>query len=193
MASPISLLIAGVDEVGRGPLVGPVVAAAVILDPDNPIAGIKDSKKLSEKKRESLNALIRERALSYAIGRAEADEIDEINILQASLLAMQRAIAKLSLKPQKVLVDGNRCPAINYPVEAIIKGDQKITVIGAASIIAKVERDREMIEYENIYPGYGFAQHKGYPTKDHLKALQKLGPTPMHRRTFGPVARLLST
>jgi len=176
--------IAGVDEVGRGPLAGPVVAAAVILDPKNQILGLADSKLLSEAKREALYEIITTQSLAFAIGRAEVEEIDEINILNASLLAMKRAIEALSVSPEKVLVDGNRCPDITIPAEAIIKGDQKIGSISAASIIAKVTRDREMIAFEEQYPGYGFAKHKGYGTKQHYAALKALGVTPIHRRSF---------
>ena len=183
--------IAGVDEVGRGPLVGAVVAAAVILDPNNPIEGLTDSKKLSEKKRILLNAEIKEKALSWSLGRAEAEEIDEINILQASLLAMKRAVESLSIIPDHVQIDGNRCPDMDYSMEAIIKGDALIPEIGAASIIAKVARDQEMLELDKIYPQYGFAKHKGYPTKKHKEALEKHGVTPLHRQSFAPVKKLL--
>ncbi len=176
--------IAGVDEVGRGPLAGPVVAAAVILDPRRPILGLADSKLLSERKRELMYERIAAESLAFAIGRAEVEEIDNINILNASLLAMQRAIGALSLTPDKVLVDGNRCPDIAIPSEAIIQGDQKVGSISAASIIAKVTRDREMVSFEEQYPGYGFAQHKGYGTKQHYEALRLLGITPIHRRSF---------
>lgn len=181
------LVIAGVDEAGRGPLAGPVVAAAVILDPDNPIPGICDSKKISAQKRNSLYDLILSKALAWAIARAEVEEIDRINILQASLLAMQRAIQSLEMAPDHVLVDGNICPETEYPVEAIIKGDNIVPAISAASIIAKVTRDREMVELESLYPGYGFARHKGYPTREHLASLDKLGICAIHRRSFGPV------
>lgn len=179
--------IAGVDEVGRGPLAGPVVAAAVILDPNNPIEGLIDSKKLTEKKRELLDVEIREKALSWAIGRAEVEEIDKINILQASLLAMSRAVAQLNVAPELVLVDGNKCPEVNFPVEAIIKGDSLIEAISAASIIAKVSRDHEMVELDASYPGYGLAKHKGYPTAMHREALIELGVTVIHRRSYKPV------
>jgi len=187
-----TLLIAGVDEVGRGPLAGPVVAAAVILDPLRPIEGLTDSKALSESKREYFNTLIKQRALAWALGRAEVDEIDQINILQASLLAMQRAIEGLAIKPDHVLVDGNRLPEISCSGEAIIKGDLTEPAISAASIIAKVARDAEMVEMDELFPGYGLAKHKGYPTKQHIKALSELGVTPHHRRSFGPVRRLLT-
>lgn len=183
--------VAGVDEVGRGPLAGPVVTAAVILDPERPIAGLADSKVLSEKKREALFDEIQEKAKAWSIGRAEVEEIDELNILQATMLAMQRAVAGLDLPPNHVLVDGNRCPDLPYSSEAIIKGDGTVPVISAASIIAKVTRDREMVIMDREYPGYGLAGHKGYPTKAHIAALQELGVTPIHRRSFAPVRRLL--
>ncbi len=185
--------VAGVDEVGRGPLAGAVIAAAVILDPDNPIEGLTDSKKLSEKKREHLSQEIKEKALSWAFGRAEIEEIDELNILHASMLAMKRAVERLLIKPDHCLIDGNRCPDLDCSSEAIIKGDLKVQSIGAASIIAKVARDNEMVELDKIYPGYGLAKHKGYPTKFHIQALQELGVTPIHRRSFAPVKRLLES
>jgi len=185
------VLIAGVDEVGRGPLAGPVVAAAVILDPDRPVEGLMDSKKLSEKRREMLSLEIREKALAWAIARAEVAEIDALNILQASLLAMQRAVKQLPVVPQQVLVDGNRCPKLPYPAQAIVRGDDSVPAISAASIIAKVARDNEMIQMAQQYPGYGFEGHKGYPTKLHLQALEKLGVCPEHRRSFGPVKKCL--
>lgn len=183
--------IAGVDEVGRGPLAGPVVAAAVILHPDRPIEGLADSKKLSEKRREALDLQIREYAHCWALGRAEPDEIDRINILQASLLAMQRAVAGLTAAPQLALVDGNRAPQLSCSVKTIVGGDSSEPAISAASIIAKVARDREMVELDGRYPGYGLAKHKGYPTKQHIEALQVLGVTEIHRRSFGPVQRVL--
>ena len=183
--------LAGVDEVGRGPLAGPVVAAAVILDPERPIEGLRDSKKLTERRREVLALQIRERALAWSLGRAEVHEIDEINILQASLLAMQRAVAGLTLAPELVLVDGNRCPQLDYPSQAVVRGDALVPAISAASIIAKVSRDHEMAELDDSYPGYGLAQHKGYPSKAHLEALQTLGVSPVHRRSYAPVRRLL--
>jgi len=183
--------IAGVDEVGRGPLAGPVVAAAVILDPNNPIEGLMDSKKLTEKKREILAVEIQEKALSWALGRAEVEEIDEINILQASLVAMSRAVEKLNIEPELVLVDGNKCPKVSYPVEAIVKGDSLIEAISAASIIAKVARDSEMIAFDEVYPGYGLAKHKGYPTAMHRQALLDLGVTIIHRRSYKPVRDVL--
>lgn len=184
-------LIAGVDEVGRGPLAGPVVAAAVILDPARPIKGLADSKAMTAKRREALNIEIRQKALCWAIARAEVDEIDELNILHASMLAMQRAVGLLAIPPEHALIDGNRCPQLRCTAEAIVKGDQSEPCISAASIIAKVERDREMVGLEAIYPGYGFAAHKGYPTRLHMQALAEHGVTPIHRYSFGPVARLL--
>ena len=183
--------VAGVDEVGRGPLAGAVVAAAVILDPARPIAGLADSKVLTERKREELVILIQERAIAWAVGRSEIEEIDQINILQASLLAMRRAVLALRPQPDFALVDGNRCPLLPCPAEAIIKGDATVAAISAASILAKVTRDREMRQLDQEYPGYGFASHKGYPTKVHLDALAKLGITPIHRRSFGPVKKYL--
>ncbi|WP_444921556.1 ribonuclease HII [Microbulbifer sp. CnH-101-G] len=184
-------LLAGVDEVGRGPLAGDVVAAAVILDPAKPIIGLADSKKLSEKKRELLFDEICERALSFAIARATVEEIDQINILQASLLAMHRAVKQLSLQPEFVLVDGNKKPDWPYPCDTVVKGDARVAAIAAASILAKVARDREMVELDSKYPGYGLAGHKGYPTKAHMQALQELGPSPVHRVSFAPVKKLL--
>jgi len=181
--------IAGVDEVGRGPLCGPVVTAAVILDPLQPIAGLNDSKKLTEKKREALYLEIQEKALAWCIGRAEVEEIDRLNILQATMLAMQRAVAGLSIIPELALIDGNRCPQLAMPSEAIVQGDGLVPEISAASILAKVSRDREMAVLDEQYPGYGIAKHKGYPTPAHLKALQELGPTPIYRRSFAPVRR----
>ncbi|MCW8848325.1 MAG: ribonuclease HII [Sedimenticola sp.] len=185
-------LIAGVDEVGRGPLAGPVVAAAVILNPAKPISGLADSKKLSEKRREQLALEIREKAICWALGRAEVEEIDHLNILHASMLAMQRAVEALAMMPQHALIDGNRCPSLPCSAEAIVGGDASEPAISAASIVAKVARDQEMIELDLVYPGYGLAQHKGYPTKLHMAALQQLGITPIHRRSFGPVKRLLN-
>jgi len=186
-------LVAGVDEVGRGPLCGAVVAAAVILDPARPIEGLADSKKLSETRREQLFELICERALAWSLGRAEVEEIDRLNILHATMLAMQRAVAGLDPAPAHALIDGNRCPKLHCSAEAIIKGDSKVAAISAASIIAKVSRDREMIELDRRYPGYGIADHKGYPTPTHLDALVRLGATPIHRRSFGPVRRILES
>ena len=187
------ILIAGVDEVGRGPLAGPVVAAAVILDSARPIAGLADSKKLSPARREQLSAEIRAKALAWALGRAEVEEIDRLNILHASLLAMQRAVAALSIVPDQVRVDGNRCPKLACPCEAIIKGDATVPVISAASILAKVARDAELRELHDRYPQYDFARHKGYPTAAHLDALRRHGPCPEHRRSFAPVAAALQT
>ncbi|MES9936978.1 MAG: ribonuclease HII [Sedimenticola sp.] len=184
-------LIAGVDEVGRGPLAGPVVAAAVILDPDTVIEGLADSKKLTEKRRELLDEEIKRSALAWSLGRAEVHEIDELNILQASLLAMQRAVEGLSVPPHHALVDGNRCPRLHCTAEAVVGGDNSVPVISAASIIAKVARDREMVALDEQYPGYGLARHKGYPTKVHMEALATLGVSEIHRRSFGPVKRLL--
>ncbi|MFW8590277.1 ribonuclease HII [Glaciecola sp. 2405UD65-10] len=180
-------LIAGVDEVGRGPLVGDVVTAAVILDPASPILGLTDSKKLSEKKREALFDKIIEHALCFSIGRASPAEIDELNILHATMLAMTRAVDGLRVSPDFVRVDGNRCPKWQYASEAIVKGDLLHAEISAASIIAKVTRDREMAILHEKYPQYGFAKHKGYPTKLHVEALQQHGPTPHHRFSFKPV------
>lgn len=185
------ILIAGVDEVGRGPLAGPVCAAAVILDPARPIAGLADSKTLSAARRERLAPLIRERSLAWAIAWSSREEIDRINILQASLLAMQRAVAALGVRPGRVLVDGNRCPAFGCEAEAIVGGDGRVAAIAAASIIAKVARDAEMTRLALEYPDYGFARHKGYPTAEHLSALRRFGPCPLHRRTFAPVRELI--
>ncbi len=183
--------IAGVDEVGRGPLAGPVLAAAVILNPDVPIAGLKDSKKLSAAKREHLSELIWEHALAVALGRAEVEEIDRLNILQASLLAMHRAVSALKLQPSLVLVDGNRCPKWSYRSRAIIGGDNCIPEISAASIVAKVARDAEMLVYHEQFPGYGFDRHKGYGTALHLHALQTQGYCSIHRKSFSPIKELL--
>ncbi|WP_211267758.1 ribonuclease HII [Kangiella sediminilitoris] len=185
------VLVAGVDEVGRGPLAGPVVAAAVILDPENPIDGLADSKKLSEKRREELAEEIKVKALSWSISRADVEEIDQINILQASLLAMKRSVETLSHPPQLALIDGNHCPELDCAMEAIIKGDSKEPAISAASILAKVARDNEMKAMEDKYPGYGFAKHKGYPTKQHREAIIKLGITDIHRKSYAPVQQQL--
>lgn len=184
-------LLAGVDEVGRGPLAGDVVAAAVILDPEKPIAGLRDSKALSEKRRQFLADEIRLNARAWAVARASVAEIDELNILQASLLAMRRAVEALSVQPQYVLVDGNRLPQWKYASEPVVKGDSKVAEIAAASILAKVQRDSELLVLDQQYPGYGLARHKGYPTPQHLQALQQLGVTPVHRRSFRPVRELL--
>ena len=184
--------IAGVDEVGRGPLVGAVVTAAVILDPSRPISGLKDSTKLSETRREALAVEMREQALAWSLGRAERIEIDEINILKATMLAMQRAVNGLKEHPDFVLVDGNRCPMLTYPCQAVVKGDALVPAISAASILAKVARDAEMQRLHERYPQYGFAEHKGYPTAKHLAALKEFGPILEHRRSFGPVREALS-
>ena len=182
---------AGVDEVGRGPLAGDVLAAAVILDPAQPIEGLNDSKKLSEKRREFLFDEIRAKARSFCVARASVAEIDKLNILQASLLAMTRAVQGMSLEPEHVWVDGNRIPRWKYSAEAVVKGDSRVAAISAASILAKVTRDREMVQLDQQYPGYGFAGHKGYPTATHLQALDKLGVSPIHRLSYAPVrARL---
>ena len=186
-----SLLIAGVDEAGRGPLAGPVVAAAVIFDESTIINGLGDSKAISETKRNYLSAEIKEKALAWAIAQVEHDEIDELNILNASMLAMKKAVESLRIAPDHVQVDGNRCPPLNCSVEAIVKGDALVKVIGAASILAKVSRDALMVEMDEIYPGYGFAKHKGYPTKQHRAALQRLGVCEIHRRSYAPVQKLL--
>jgi ribonuclease HII len=183
--------IAGVDEVGRGPLAGDVVTAAVILDPSNPVEGLRDSKKLSESRREELAIIIREKAIAWSIARASVAEIDELNILQASLLAMKRAVEALTPQPGYVLVDGNRLPQWSYPSEPVVKGDDRVPAIAAASILAKVQRDNELVALEQKYPGYGFAAHKGYPTAAHLHALQLLGVTPVHRRSYAPVRRII--
>lgn len=181
-----NMLVAGVDEAGRGPLAGPVVTAAVILDPELPIEGLRDSKKLTEKRRQLLADEIREKSLAWAMGRAECTEIDDLNILQASLMAMSRAVAALSIAPQQVLVDGNMLPQLEYPARAIIGGDDTVPAISAASILAKVARDQEMIALDRSYPEYGFARHKGYPTAQHMQALQAHGPCAVHRLSFGP-------
>lgn len=184
-------LIAGVDEVGRGPLCGAVITAAVILDPQQPISGLKDSKKLSETKRQQLAQQIKQQALAWCIARAEVAEIDQLNILHATMLAMQRAVEGLSVQPELALIDGNRCPQLAVPCQAVIKGDDRVPAIAAASILAKVARDEEMLELDKQYPGYGIAQHKGYPTKQHLAALAELGATPIHRRSFKPVKQAI--
>jgi len=187
---PAQPLAAGVDEAGRGPLAGPVVAAAVIL-PAGCIDGLDDSKKLSPERREALAGLIRERALAWGLGRAEPEEIDRLNILQASLLAMRRAVASLRPAPALLLVDGNRDPRCGIPARTVVGGDGRLAPIAAASILAKVHRDREMAALDARYPGYGFARHKGYPTAAHLQALAALGASPVHRRSFAPVRRVL--
>ncbi len=180
-------LLAGVDEVGRGPLAGDVVTAAVILDPTQTIEGLADSKKLSAPRREKLYAEIIEKALYWRVGRASVEEIDRLNILQATLLAMARAVDALPVRPERVLVDGNRLPNWSYSAEAVIGGDGKVPVISAASIVAKVTRDREMVALDQLYPGYDFSAHKGYGTAKHLAALKRLGPSPAHRWSFRPV------
>ena len=177
-------LVCGVDEAGRGPLAGPVVAAAVILDPDRPVEGLDDSKKLTEKKREALFPLIQERALAFGVGMASEQEIDQYNILQATFLAMRRAVEQLSLRPDAALVDGNQNPDLGIPTQTVIKGDALSASIGAASILAKVTRDHLMLQLDQIYPQYHFAKHKGYPTKDHYACLAQHGPSPVHRRSF---------
>jgi ribonuclease HII len=188
-----SILIAGVDEAGRGPLAGPVCAAAVILDPARPIAGIGDSKKLSPARRERLEPLIREQALAWSVAWASAEEIDRLNILQATLLAMRRAVESLRIRPVKVLIDGNRCPELDIAAEAIVGGDGSVPAIGAASILAKVARDRLMLELDTECPGYGFAKHKGYPTREHLEAIDRLGPCRWHRFSFAPLSKAHSS
>lgn len=188
---PVIGLLAGVDEAGRGPLAGPVVAAAVILDDLQPIVGLADSKKLSAKQRDRLYDEIRAKALCFCVAEASVEEIDEINILQATLLAMRRAVEGLRLKPSLVQVDGNRLPVLKVPAEAIVKGDSKVAAISAASILAKVHRDRLCDELHQAYPQYGFDGHKGYPTADHVAALKLHGVTPAHRRSFGPVKVML--
>jgi ribonuclease HII len=186
------VLMAGSDEAGRGPLAGDVVAAAVILDPNNPIVGLADSKKLSEKKRVLLFDEIKEKALAFCIARASVAEIDEINILHASMLAMQRAISGLPIVPEHALIDGNRIPKdLPCSAEFVIKGDDRVEAISAASILAKVERDNEISALAERYPGYGLEKHKGYPTAQHLAALEELGVTPIHRQSYGPVKRIL--
>ena len=182
------LVEAGCDEAGRGPLAGPVVAAAVILDPENPIEGLADSKKLTAKKREALEPLIKERALAWCVAEASVEEIDEINILQATMLAMQRAVAGLKVQPEFVQVDGNRIPKLPMMAEAIVKGDAKVAAISAASILAKTHRDAYMMEQAHRYPGYGFEKHMGYGTAEHIKAIETLGVLPIHRKTFKPIS-----
>lgn len=184
--------VAGVDEVGRGPLAGPVVAAAVILDPTRPIEGLDDSKRLTAIRRAALEPIIQACALAWALGRAEVEEVDRLNVLVASMLAMQRAVAALVEVPGHVLVDGNRTPALPCPATAVVGGDGKVAAIAAASILAKVARDREMVEHDDRYPGYGFARHKGYPSAEHLAALAALGPSPLHRKSFAPVRQAIA-
>lgn len=184
-------IVAGVDEAGRGPLAGPVVAAAVILDPAVRIEGLADSKRLSASRRAELDREIRERALSFAIARASAAVIDAVNILQATMQAMREAVDGLDTSPDEVLVDGNRCPALPYPARAVVRGDASVAAISAASILAKVARDQEMIEMDRRYPEYGFARHKGYGTHAHRDALLRFGPSPIHRASFAPVRSAL--
>lgn len=183
----VEALVAGVDEVGRGPLCGAVVTAAVILDPGKPILGLNDSKKLSLARREALFDEIQEKALAWCVACAEVAEIDRLNILHATMLAMQRAVEGLQVQPRLALIDGNRCPKLAVPSAPVVKGDSQVPAIAAASILAKVTRDREMQVLDALYPGYGLAGHKGYPTAEHLDALRRLGPTPIHRRSFAPV------
>ncbi|BAL24698.1 ribonuclease HII [Azoarcus sp. KH32C] len=191
-AVPPTGLICGVDEAGRGPLAGSVVAAAVILDPARPIEGLNDSKKLTERARDRLAELIRERALAWAVAEATVAEIDRLNILHATMLAMQRAVAGLSHRPDLVRIDGNRCPVLDVPSEAVVKGDATVPAIAAASILAKTVRDAQMVELDVIYPAYGFARHKGYPTAEHLAALRLHGVADCYRRSFAPVRDLVA-
>lgn len=184
-------LIAGIDEAGRGPLAGPVMAAAVILDPFRPITGLDDSKRLNPSRRAALEPVIQASALAWSVASASPAEIDALNILQATLLAMERAVQGLAFTPILALVDGNRCPRLACPAQAIVGGDATVPAISAASILAKVARDRVMAHLDGLYPGYGLAVHKGYPTAAHLEALRHLGPSPIHRRSFGPVRKLL--
>jgi ribonuclease HII len=186
-----NFLVAGVDEAGRGPLAGPVVAAAVILDPLRPIEGLADSKILTERKRDSLFDIIKADALSWSVGMASVEEIDEINILQATLLAMQRAVNGLAIQPDGVLVDGNHLPSLLIPAQAIVKGDSKVKAISAASILAKVERDKIMVDYYKKYPDFSFHLHKGYGTKQHLAEIEQFGFLPVHRKTFNPVKTMV--
>jgi len=185
------MIVAGVDEAGRGPLAGPVVAAAVVLSVSYPIDGLADSKTLSALRREALAVQIRAHATAWALGMASVEEIDRLNILQATMLAMQRAVQGLAMTPDLVLVDGNRAPRLSCPVRTVVRGDALIKSISAASILAKVARDAILQDLDGEYPGYGFAVHKGYPTAAHQRALETLGPSPVHRRSFGPVRRLL--
>ena len=187
----ISGLLAGVDEAGRGPLVGNVVAAAVILNPDRPIDGLADSKKLSARRREQLAGQIRDSALAWSVISIDSVQIDRINILQATMLAMQQAVEQLDVEPVHVFIDGNRCPQVSVPATAIVKGDQRVTEISAASILAKVERDAQMQVLHEVYPQYGFDKHKGYPTASHLEALAEYGPCPQHRTSYKPVRECL--
>jgi len=184
-----AILVAGVDEAGRGPLAGPVVAAAVILDPMRPIAGLRDSKLLSAIARERIAIEIQAHALAWAVGEADVAEIDALNILQATMLAMRRAVLRLSVAPGEAWIDGNRCPELACPARAIVKGDRDVAAISAASILAKTARDAMLIELDGDFPAYGFAQNKGYGTPEHLAALVRFGPCPAHRRSFAPVAQ----
>ncbi len=184
-------LIAGVDEAGRGPLAGPVVAAAVILDPDQPIEGLRDSKKLTARVRERLAEEIKRKALAWSVAHATVEEIDALNILEATMLAMKRAIVGLSIEPNLILVDGNRIPRMNRRINAVVKGDDKVPAISAASILAKTTRDSAMMELDERYPQYGFAAHKGYGVKRHIEAIRRYGVLPVHRRTFSPVREIL--
>jgi ribonuclease HII len=186
-------MLAGVDEAGRGPLVGNVVAAAVILDPGNPVDGLNDSKKLSASRREQLAEQVRDRAIAWSVVSIDSEQIDRINILQATMLAMQQAVEQLTVPPQHVFIDGNRCPQINVPATAIVKGDSRVAEISAASILAKVERDAQMMVLHQTYPQYGFDRHKGYPTKAHFEALAEHGPCPEHRTSYKPVRECLAT
>lgn len=186
------MLLCGVDEAGRGPLCGPVTAAAVILDPARPIAGLNDSKKLSAAKRDKLAVEIREKALAWCIAEASVEEIDRLNILHATMLAMQRAVAGLAIQPDKVMVDGNRCPPISIPCEAVVKGDALVQEISAASILAKTARDALLLELDQRYPQYGLAGHKGYPTAAHLAALRTHGACEIYRKSFGPVRDIIA-
>ncbi|MFA5922366.1 MAG: ribonuclease HII [Methylococcaceae bacterium] len=185
------VLVAGVDEAGRGPLAGPVVAAAVILDPSRPIDGLADSKILSERKRDGLFEIIKADALSWSVGIASVEEIDEFNILQATLLAMQRAVNGLAIQPDEVLIDGNSLPSLLIPAQAIVKGDSKVKVISAASIVAKVVRDKIMVDYYQKYPNFSFHLHKGYGTQQHLAEIEQFGFLPIHRKTFNPVKTMI--
>ncbi len=186
-----NILVAGVDEAGRGPLAGPVLAAAVILDPVRPIDGLADSKILSEGKRDSLFKMIKENALSWSVGMSSVEEIDELNILQATLLAMQRAVNGLAIQPAEALIDGNRLPRLSIPAQAIVKGDSKVKAISAASILAKVERDKIMVDYHKKYPDFSFHLHKGYGTRQHINEINQFGILPVHRRTFNPVKMMI--
>lgn len=188
---PANIKVCGVDEAGRGPLAGPVYAAAVILDPAKPIAGLKDSKLLSPARREMLSEIIQERAIAYSVAYATVDEIDHLNILQATMLAMQRAVQALQVPPDEAWIDGNRCPEVGCPVRAIVGGDRLHPVISAASILAKTARDSEMLRMHERYPQYGFDRHKGYPTAEHLALLSRHGASAIHRRSFAPVRRIL--